>query len=478
MEFIQDIGRWLTSSSRKAQRKGHPDLYPLDVRSLCSELDLLFQAKRLGQAGVPEPNATALSGPEAAALQRVEKARQDYVDWAALRLEILNSDLAKKNIVESVNRARQSGNEFDRKASALIAERESTLRALSKAETSAASELAAFGQKHRLIREARYPSRAGAFFGFALLIFLVVFEGVVNSGFFSKGLDSGLIGGAGHAMILASFNVLTAYGFGRFGVRYCCHRFYLPRLLGIVSLVSAFVLMSLVALGIAHYRDALSAEAADPARVALLAFAHDPLGLRDFFSWALFAISIGFGVVALIDGVFADDMYPGYGGVTRRARQASDDYEAELEEVRLELEELKEDELRALDEIAGRCQASLATYAALIGEKHSAHSRLQTAIRDADNSLEALLQAFRTENQVHRGSISPPGYFNEMPALRPISMPNFSTLLDDAELRRQQGLVDTFLFELEAIRSQIQAAFVRSYDAVAPLRSQFAKAGA
>ena len=80
MGLAERFWNWLSASASGAPRKGHPDLYPLDVSQLTKELRLVEEGKRLGEAGLPAPDAKTLSGPEAAIVQRVEKARQDYVD--------------------------------------------------------------------------------------------------------------------------------------------------------------------------------------------------------------------------------------------------------------------------------------------------------------------------------------------------------------------------------------------------------------
>jgi hypothetical protein len=130
MGLAERFWNWLTASTSGAPRKGHPDLYPLDVPKLTKELRLVEEGKRLGEAGLPAQDAKTLSGPEAAIVQRVEKARQDYVDWAVLRLNVLSQDLGKRNVTQAVNRARQADKEFERKASAALSEQEGLLRSL------------------------------------------------------------------------------------------------------------------------------------------------------------------------------------------------------------------------------------------------------------------------------------------------------------------------------------------------------------
>jgi len=194
LNFLSTLSKqcwnWLTTSTRPP-KKGHPDLYPLDVANLTKELRLLEEGKRLGNAGLPSHDATALSGPEAGIIQRVEKARQDYVDWAVLRLNVLSQDLGRRNVTQFVNRAREADKEFERKASGLLSEQEGLLRSLGEKVRRRKAELESFQTKHGLAREANYPSSAGLYLRYAILLLLIVVEGIFNAGFFAQGLSTG-----------------------------------------------------------------------------------------------------------------------------------------------------------------------------------------------------------------------------------------------------------------------------------------------
>jgi hypothetical protein len=127
MSLFKRFTNWLTSTKDDAFRKGHPDLNPIDVTQLIADLRLVEEARRLADKNIPASDETSLSGPEAQALQRVEKCRQDYVDWAKTRVGIINTDLERHDITGRVNQARQADREFERKAGATLSQRESML---------------------------------------------------------------------------------------------------------------------------------------------------------------------------------------------------------------------------------------------------------------------------------------------------------------------------------------------------------------
>jgi len=473
MKILSRVWAWLTSAAARGPRKAHPDLAPIDVDRIAKDLGLVEAARRLGEAGLPSEDATVLSGPEAEVVQRVEKARQDYVDWGALRLNVLNTDLSRKNITKDINRARQADQEFSRRASALLAEKESVVRDLGSTARKRLAELDAFKVEHGLVREARVPTSSRAFFNYALLLLLVLLEGFVNANFFSKGLDSGLVGGFIEAGVLAAVNVAIAFVLGKAIVPYANHSRPTLKVFGVLGLVAALAVIAFMGLGIAHYRDSLTSGAENAATAALTAFRQHPFQLNDVFSWFLFIATIGFGLAALVDGLLSGDTYPGYGAVTVRAQEATDDLEADLSELRAALEALKNEELEALDLSVQQAQTDVAVYETLIHNKQLTGSRLTTALMDADNSLDALLKKFRTENEVHRNGVKRPAYFETQPALKAVRRPDLSTQVEEASVLNQRALVASLLSEVQDIRGRIQAAFTQQFDRLKPLDTHF-----
>jgi hypothetical protein len=477
MGLAERFWNWLRTSTRSAPKKGHPDLYPIDVAKLTKELRLAEEGERLGKAGLPPADAKTLSGPEAAIVQRVEKARQDYVDWAVRRLTVLSQDLGKRNVTQAVNRARQADKEFERKASGALSELEGLLRTLGDTAKRLKGELETFRTTHDIAREPNFPSSSGVYFRYAILLLLILIEGTINAGFFAYGLSTGLIGGFATAGVLAAFNVIVAFAFGKFFVCYWYHTRIGQKVMGLIGFFAAVAVMTGVGLGIAHYRDSLTAEAADAAKTALQTLRASPFELRDAFSWALFGISIAFGLAALFDGLYSDDPYPGYGAIARRAQQAIDDHEDELATMRATLEELKNDELKVLDRTLQESQAAVAVFQSLIEDKKAAGSRLSTALRDADNSLAALLSRFRTENELHRGDVPRPKHFDSKPQLLALQLPDFDTTADEAALKQQSELVESLLAEAQQVRARIQESFNQQFDRLKPLDSHFPRKG-
>lgn len=472
MKLMERIWEWLTASTSIAARKGHPDLCPLDVDRLARELNLIEQARLLGEAGIPAPGAKALTGPEAAIIQRVEKARQDYIDWAVIRLSVHNQDLGRHSgRPDGIDRAMQADKEFKREADALLTERESLVRSLGETAGKRLAALENFQAEHGLTRDAQTPRHK--IFTYGVLLLMIILEGLLNAAFFAQGMSFGLVGGFAYAGVLAFINVSIAFANGKHCV--CCiyHKAAGWKALGIVSLLGAVAVMGALGLGIAHLRDSLTAEAADPAAAALRTMLASPLHLRDLFSWVLFAVSCMFAVFALLDGLCSDDRYPGYGPVYRRAQKAIDAYEEEIDALRADLEKKKNDQLEILEQILATSHAAIAAFESLINDKVASGSRLSNALRDADNSMEALLRIFRTTNELHRNGAPRPAYFDVKPKLLPLRMPDFDTSADTAALDAQRETLKCLLAEVQALRACIQEAFNQQFDLLKPLDTHF-----
>lgn len=465
MRLTERIWGLLTYSPNRTHRKWHPTLFPIDVAKLTKELNLAEEAKRLGEAQLPAADAQSLTSAEASVVQRVQKIRQDYVDCAALRLGILNADLARRNVTQTINRAMKADKAFESKASALLTAQGGTLKILGDAARNLRCELEVFQADNGLTNDARFPTPTSKFFRYALLLLMIVIEGVLNAGFFAQGVSTGLLGGFAYAGILAFLNVIVAFLFGNVLFRNCFHRSTIRRIVGVISLLIAIIIMITMGLGIAHVRDSLIAEVADPAKTALQTLQTSTFHLRDVFSWVLFFISTVFGVTAFFDGLYIDDLYPGYGSLSRMTKSAIDDYEDELNMLRHGLEKLKDEQVEALDKEIHESQAAVAVLESLIDQKKAVGGPwLSNALQDVDRSLEALLQTFRTENEFHRRPAPRPTYFDTMPKLPPLDLPDFDTTADETALAEQRQLVNMILAEVEGLRASIQEAFNQQFN--------------
>jgi hypothetical protein len=183
-----------------------------------------------------------------------------------------------------------------------------------------------------------------------------------------------------------------------------------------------------VSLAIGHLRNAILLESKNPTQDAWISLINAPMGLNDLVAWILFLITIGFGIASLIDGLFLDDLYPGYGEITRRAKFASDEFEEEFEEVRSSLEDIKQDYLDAINDEIFHCKQLAFNYKKQMEDKAVIFQNFSLSLNDSEVALYATLRIFRTENSRTRKDGLRPAYFDTLPSLRMASIetPDFN----------------------------------------------------
>ena len=395
----------------------------LELSAITKRFNLLEEAKKLALLGLPAFHTKSLSSVELEVVRYIETAREQIQRQTLLDLERIDSVIQQTQAGQHDLKAGLLTADFERKALIIFNEQNAWLNKLATAAKKRLQELESFKTTHRLDREATYPDGSGLFYRYALLIFLVTFEGVFNASFFAEGLSTGLIGGFVYAVSLASINVLVAFILGKSAVRWIFHIKPILKLVGTLALAITIGFTTSMALAIGHLRTAILLESASPTKDAWTALIASPWGLNDMVAWVLFLVTIGFGIASLIDGLFVDDLYPGFGAVTRRAKLAVDEFEEEFEEVRADLEDIKQENIDALDEEINRATHLPVIFKQQIEDKKAIYESWMKTLNDSEVVLYAALRFFRSENSRHRNDALRPAYFDTLPTLRSINIP-------------------------------------------------------
>lgn len=470
MGFLQIFWRWIKSSPLKSHKKWHQDLNPIDIQNISTALNLKENAHRLGAAGVPGQTDQNLAGPESAVVLKIEEVRKDYMAWGQLRLASLNQELARKDVTQQINQARKLDEEFERMADNEMA-KFTALCSLRDTARNRQNELDQFKRANNLERLPVVPERSKKRLIVVIAFALVGVEAFLNMSLFAKGLDTGLLGGFFEAATAAFVNVVVSFACGVYLIRFVHHVKPLPKLFGFMAIAVTACFIVTMAFGIAHYRNALSMGGDNAMSLALQTLLTSPIGLNEMSSWLLFFVSLIFGVIAIVDGYKMDDPYPGYGNIFRLADDAIEDYNAEIDELRSCLEDIKKDTLAQIENTASQSEASVGICKNLIGEKARSGNDLANAVATTENALHTLLQEFRDENKIARGAAPTPAYFNTWPTLREMKMPDFSTSIDEIHSANQRQLLATFLGEIQEIRARIQTAFNTRFNSLQMLDS-------
>jgi len=179
---------------------------------------------------------------------------------------------------------------------------------------------------------------------FSILAGLVLFEGLANAYFFSKGSDLGLLGGWIQAITVASANVIASFFIiGFLGLRMVQnpHRpFSFAAALIFMPLATAFVVF--LNFAAAHYRDLLEINAAVLAQGGIEQTGQMLTPVTRALTFApfetleallLFGLGITFAVIAAFKGATFDDRLIGYGAAHRRLVNASSHLAAVLKQL-------------------------------------------------------------------------------------------------------------------------------------------------
>ena len=457
MELIAKLFHKLASLTRGLPPKR--DEIVLSVNAIVKRFNLLDEAKKLGALGLPPFHSKELSSVELEVVRYIELERERMKQNSLSDIAQIDACIAETQTHQYDLKTGLLTADFEREALVILNKQSSWLSKLASAANHQLQELHAFKKTHHLSREASYPDGAALFFRYALLLLLVSFEGVFNATFFAEGLTTGLLGGFFYAVTLASINVITAFILGKTAVRWSFHIQPALKAIGIASLVAALCLTAFNALAIGHLRNAILLESASPTQAALQSLLMNPMGFNDLMAWVLVLVTVGFGIAAMTDGLFVDDLYPGYGNISRRTKLAVEEFEEEFEEVRAELEETRQEHMDALDAEIVKAHQLLLQFSQQLEDKKTIYKSWAQKLNDSEVVLYATLRAFRSENAKHRNDSLLPAYFDTLPTLREVSIPKTDVPSHEVEMHDMRANVKHIEASLPSRKAHVHELF-------------------
>lgn len=457
MKFVTSLFKKLTSSLR--QLFSNRDEMGFGVNAIVKRFNLLEEGKKLGLLGLPPFHSKELSSIELEVLRYIEHEREKIKLEYQQDIEKIDACIAETLTHQHDLKTGLLTADFERQAIVIANQQHTWLDKLAASAKRKLQELEAFKSDNQLTRDASYPDGSAVFYRYALLILLVAFEGVFNASFFAEGLSTGLLGGFFYAVTLAGINVVTAFILGKTAVRWAFHIKPGPKTFGLLAFIATMGIIITNAFAIGHLRNAILMESANPTQDAFYTLLVNPMGFNDLMAWILFFVTIGFGIAALTDGLFLDDLYPGYGNVYRRAKMAVDEFEEEFEEVRAEFEEVKEENLAALDTEIRKANELLIRFSQQLEDKKLIYKSWAKKLSDSEVVLYATLRAFRAENSKHRKDSLLPSYFDTLPTLKDVSLAKPNMQQHEAELQEMQRQVKQIETSLPSRKARIHELF-------------------
>jgi hypothetical protein len=301
-----------------------------------------------------------------------------------------------------------------------------------------------FRDQHRLRRVPRVSSPATNFLKLTLLVFLFVSETYINGIFLAKGNALGFIGGVAEAMVFAILNVLISFGIGLGGLRQLNHRRLSRKVVGLLSFVAWIVFAVFLNLALAHYREVSGALLDDAGTQVITRLWQSPAGLSDIKSWLFFAIGLVWSAVALIDGIFYTDPYPGYAPLERRVRKAHQEYINCKNDLVAQLRDIRDDATTQMQGAQNDLNKRRAEHASIAAGRAKIIQLFEQHQEQLERAGNALLSKYRTVNRQVRSSPAPNRFDEHWVMERipvPFEAPDFVGNELDQEIRRSQELL-------------------------------------
>lgn len=425
-------------------------LEPLDCRQIALNLDLANQGRTRGLSNTPETAQTDYDIVEQRIINDMTDTWTMQRQHVAQAVQQFSSLIAQVNVDAQLAQLRLSASTAKgnfAKAQVLLS---SDIDRLHEAAKAALLELAQFKTQHGLTRPSRDNLSWTKTLG--LLVFLVSMESVANGLFFQEGNDLGLIGGIGIAFVISLINIALAFLIGFIPARFANSRSPMVRTAAIIACALSLAAMLALHWLIAHYRDSLIRGGSGASNATALSAARDSFWSLPAEPSSLYLFLLGTILAGLSawKGYTSDDPYPGYGPVSRRARDAEDEYESQHQQLLSDLTESR-------DTVIDLFKSTLTNLPIEVREAASAVTQTQTLLQDLvtfETSLEqcanSLLATYRDAN-VQARTTPQPEHFNERWRLPPHSVLSFSPAVlpsDDAihtKLAEVQDLHDELL---------------------------------
>lgn len=405
----------------------HPHMYhpsilsflQLDVSKIAKDLRLSERGQERGQRNQPASDDEAFDVVENEVLELIEgevrKAHAILLDDLTAYAQRLHA-LDLEGRFAAIEAAAMDGISAFRSE---VSRGQDRLSSLGRRLTELEQELLDFRHAAGLKRTAHYPPVYGRILGWGLIAVLFLLEIAGNTYFLAKGSVYGLIGGFAEAAIIAFLNIALSMIFAHFGLRQLWHRAVVRKIIGTLSLVLWVAFAVLFNLLVAHYREAAGAFLEGGGSVALQALKTNPLGLADFQSWVLFGIGAVFAFIALVDALSLDDLYPFYGKLDRTVERVRAIYAAERDELIADLEDIKSDTIKAMQEAKDDLAKRRGEHASILESRSRAIRIYEQHVNTLERAGNTLLAIYREANRAVRNDKGPERFSRNWTVARP-----------------------------------------------------------
>lgn len=391
-----------------------------------NELRITEVAMREGSDGFPESESAVMSTTENEIVGRV---RRFYVSVLA----VLSNQFIK--LGEEAAGIRLFLERFDLRQMPLLlksrVEKEFTdasvrMNYLSLQAKTAEQDLQLFKRKHGLEREPSYSERWRNIWGPSIVSVLFLLEVALNSALVSNVVE-GLISGIAIATTVAVLNVFLSFIVGLYPLKELNARQTLGRKVMFAVLMSFYALIiiylnlvfgifrsiALSAKNIGSWEDLQTWETVNALKPWI-----SLSQVNDVPSLFVVGIGICFAIIALIDGYFYDDPYPGYGRVHRKFVSASKQLEESMKDLTGKVLKIIDESYEVMESHLGQFEDKLTRWGKIENTVRQQFSRYTVWMNQLEQDANKFLSDYRGANIKGRHSSyrsystkRPPQYF-------------------------------------------------------------------
>lgn len=399
-----------------AESSAGANFFPgVDAEDTARTLNLVELATTRANGDQPPTESSSVDPVECKVIDHfanmLEQASQAYGQHLDAYARRMNEAIAVSAEIRSI--ARTAAADFKKSTTDNLNQIDNQMRLVSEI----SEDYRTFRQENRLRRTA--VPRISPTLNAGILMIAIVVEGIVNGYFFAQGNALGLLGGITVALTVSVVNVGFSYLFGRLS-RFVIHARFLAMLFGLLNLAAFLGWAGIFNLYVAHFRDAVGIMAWEQALShSVTMFKANPISLANFESWILALIGALISIAVFAKAVFWDDVYPGFGPLSRRFEETVELYANFAGQAMSDLEALRDQRLEELDIVNSRITVGLRETAEILSARSSLGQEFinfQTALNRALNHT---LGIYRDANREARSDTAP-AYFNEPCMLDPI----------------------------------------------------------
>lgn len=431
----------------------------LDIAALRKELKPEDRGRALGADNEPPLDNTILDSAENEIIDRIEtkknQDRQAFVD----QLDIFSERLAVLNFEGRIGDIDLGVKEAISRLGTIVETGLDHMHSLRRDFLQRERDLETFQRKNRLDRGVLYPTIGHKVLCWGILAVLFVIETVGNSYFLAKGNELGILGAYTEALAITAVNLGFPFLIAASFSRNFLHVHFGRKLFGLLSFFTFLAVATALNVGVAHYREVSGSLVAEGGAAVIARILVDPFGLAEFQSWVLFGLGIILSLLAFLDALKLDDIYPGYGAQARKLAEVRHFYidrkTASIDDLTDELEEAV-DALKQAKRELGRWRRE---HLSILEARKRLFEAFDIQLDHLERVVNMILSEYREANRRSRPDKKSPKRFgtawqidrpmiDRSPPETAMATQQLNDLINDSECRLEQG-VDSLYAEFK-----------------------------